>query len=128
MTALYFNFNHNLNAGSIFQRYVNNKRRNSYKSRRASMGPSCTDESDCESALLSKLVRFMKLQQADQQFAVSSVPRCVFECSPRQGSISPTFYEQLLHTKIPKAQKRQSSQASFCTFGIREGNCCVLTC
>ncbi len=40
------------------------------------MGPSCTDESDCDN-LLSKLMRFRKLQQADQQFVVSSVPRCV---------------------------------------------------
>ena len=31
----------------------------------------------------------------------------------QQGSISPTFYEQL-----PKAQKRQSSQAAFFAFGI----------
>ena len=28
-------------------------------------------------------------------------------------SISPTFYVQLLHVQIPKAQKRQSSQAYF---------------
>ena len=27
----------------------------------------------------------------------------------RSGSISPTFYEQLLHAQIPKAQKRLSS-------------------
>jgi hypothetical protein len=26
-----------------------------------------------------------------------------------KGSISPTFYEQLLHAQIPKAQKRPSS-------------------
>jgi hypothetical protein len=32
------------------------------------------------------------------------------------GSISPTFYEQLLHTQINKAQKRQSSCQSFLCF------------
>ena len=35
-----------------------------------------------------------------------------------QGSISPTFYKQLVCSQIPKAKKRQSSQAAFCTFGI----------
>ena len=34
------------------------------------------------------------------------------------GSISPTFYEQLLHVQSPKAQKRRSTQAAFCAFGI----------
>ena len=33
-------------------------------------------------------------------------------------SISTTFYEQLLRVQIPKAQKRQSTQAAFCGFGI----------
>jgi len=36
-------------------------------------------------------------------------------------SISPTFYAQLISAQILKAQKRQSGQAAFCTFGI-----CVL--
>ena len=31
-------------------------------------------------------------------------------------SISTTFYKHLLHTQIPKAQKRQSSQAVFLRF------------
>jgi len=30
-----------------------------------------------------------------------------------QGLISPTFYEQLLHAQVPKAQKIQSSHQSF---------------
>ena len=30
-----------------------------------------------------------------------------------QGSISPTFYEQLLHTQIPKAQKKTVNSSSF---------------
>ena len=34
------------------------------------------------------------------------------------GSISPTFYEQLLRSQIPIAQKRQSGQAAFCAYGI----------
>ena len=32
---------------------------------------------------------------------------CADNC--KLGSISPTFYEQLLRAQIPKAQKRQSS-------------------
>ena len=35
----------------------------------------------------------------------------------RLGSISPTFYMQLLHTQIPKAQKRQSNQVAFALAG-----------
>ena len=35
-----------------------------------------------------------------------------------RGSISPTFYEQLLRSQIPKALKRLSTQADFCAFGI----------
>ena len=34
-----------------------------------------------------------------------------------QGSISPTFYEQLLRVQIPIEQKRQSSQAAFWLLG-----------
>ena len=34
------------------------------------------------------------------------------------GSILPTIYVQLLRAQSPKAQKRQSTQAAFCTFGI----------
>jgi len=41
-----------------------------------------------------------------------------------QRSISPTFYEQLLHTQIPKAQKRQSSRQSFFAFMICERKSC----
>ncbi|KAJ1498475.1 hypothetical protein HMI54_012641, partial [Coelomomyces lativittatus] len=33
-------------------------------------------------------------------------------------SISSTFYKELLRVQIPKAQKRLSSQAAFCAFGI----------
>ena len=33
------------------------------------------------------------------------------------SAISTTFYEQLLHTQIPIAQKRQSSQAAFALLG-----------
>ena len=39
-------------------------------------------------------------------------------------SISSTIYEQLLCTQIPKAQKRLSSQAVFCTFGICKHKSC----
>ena len=40
-------------------------------------------------------------------------------------SISPTFYKQLFRPQIPKAQKRQSSQASFCAFRIWALKNCV---
>jgi len=35
---------------------------------------------------------------------------------PPQGSISPTFYKQLLHTETPKAQK--DSQVILCQFAL----------
>ena len=38
-------------------------------------------------------------------------------CSSNQGSISPSFYKQLLRPQISKVQKRQSNQAAFCAFG-----------
>ena len=46
---------------------------------------------------------------------------CIIQCYSHQtpGSISP-FYMQLLCLQIPKAQKRQSSQAAFWAFGIFE--------
>ena len=40
-------------------------------------------------------------------------------------SISPTFYSQLLRLQSPKAQKRQSTQAAFCTFRICKRKSCV---
>ena len=45
--------------------------------------------------------------------------------SLHQGSISPTFYEQLLPTQIPKAQKRQSTQGAFCAFAICRRKSCA---
>jgi len=41
-----------------------------------------------------------------------------FASSCQLGSISQTFYLQLLRVQIPKAQKVQSSRQSFCAFGI----------
>ena len=41
-----------------------------------------------------------------------------------QVSISSKFYEQLLLMQIPRAQKRLSSQAVFCAFGICVGKRC----
>jgi len=40
-----------------------------------------------------------------------SQSNCLFECYffSAQVSISSTFYEQLLHAQIPKAQKRQTA-------------------
>jgi len=35
-----------------------------------------------------------------------------------QGSISPTFYSQLLPVQIPKAQKYSQFLSLFCAFGI----------
>ena len=42
-------------------------------------------------------------------FAISNVFFTAYECNSFLGSISPTFYEQLLWAQIPKAQKRQFS-------------------
>jgi len=44
------------------------------------------------------------------------------------GSISPTFYEQLLRPQIPKVQKTQKTWLSFCAFWICAHKSCTLTC
>ncbi len=41
-------------------------------------------------------------------------------------SITSTFYNQLLRTQIPKAQKRLTTKQSFCAFGIRSCKTCSL--
>ena len=41
------------------------------------------------------------------------------------GSISPTFYEQLLSAQIPKVQITQSNQVAFCTFQICKRESCL---
>ena len=42
-----------------------------------------------------------------------------------QRSISPAFYIQLLRMQIPKEQKRQSTEAAFCAFGICAYKSCM---
>ena len=43
------------------------------------------------------------------------------------GSISPSFYKQLLRMQIPKAHKRQSIQAFFCAFWTCQLKSCTYT-
>jgi len=43
---------------------------------------------------------------------------------PIQGSISPTFYSQLLCVQIPKAQKDLQLDCIFCAFAIFPSNSC----
>ena len=58
------------------------------------------------------------------QWLKSSPLHCIMtQCD--QGSISPTYYSQFLHIQIPKTQKRQSTQAYFCTIGICGHKSCV---
>ena len=42
-----------------------------------------------------------------------------------RGSISPTFYAQLLCAQIPKAQKDSQVKQDFCTYGICARKSCT---
>jgi len=73
------------------------------------------------------------------QSVALAIEKTLLECHPGHGqdddrretdhgSISPTFYEQLLRAYISKAQKGQSSHQSYSAFGIYARKSCALTC
>ncbi len=65
-----------------------------------------------------KSVKYKLLVLGDSKLQIFLSSILAVQSTRDQGSISPIFYEQLLRTKIPKAQKTLMTWLSFCSFGI----------
>ena len=63
-------------------------------------------------------LQFIQNVQFNVVVTLHKIAFCISNSFINQGSISPTFYTQLLGVQIPKLQKGISGQAAFCAFRI----------